>query len=268
MPVRPSNYAQLLARYERIAAQEGVAISRYRLPGRSIELVQLILTTDGLPRFSVALDAGTHGDEPAPVYATLQFLEEERWRRWDGLKMRVLPCVNPTGFDLGTRENDQGQDVNRTFKLANSPEALAVMVLAGLEPVDLWIDAHEDPVEEGFYCFSRLDPAWDQPLVAAVAKKGPIFAKPEVDEMQVRDGIVVFDAQRQLIWRRSRERRDTWGLSGHIAVQQITQRSVTLETPGVIELETRIEMQMAAYDCLLQLAAQRRRRPDRAIGEP
>ena len=197
LSLRPQTYAQLMPRYERVGDLPGVRIDRFQVPDRSHQLLGITLEAAAGPEFSVGLSAGAHGDEPAPVQATLQFLEEERWRAWPNVRMRILPCINPTGFDLRTRENDRGQDVNRTFKWGNSPESLAAMVLIGLERTDLWIDAHEDPVEDGFYCFSRLPGEWGPPLVAAVAEKGPIYPRPEVDEMTVRDGIVVFDAERQ-----------------------------------------------------------------------
>lgn len=251
---RPVKYAQLLARYERLATLPGVTISRFRIPDRSIELVGLTLVSQGPIKHTVGLSAGSHGDEPAPVHATLQFLEEERWRAWPNLEMRVLPCVNPTGFDLGTRENAKGQDVNRTFKLGNSPEALAALVLIGVEPTDLWIDAHEDPVEDGFYCFSRLPSAWDPRLVAAVAREGPIYPREEVDEMKVENGIVALNRARRLARQQRSRETDQWGLSTHVEAQ-ISPRSVTLETPGVIDLDTRVNMQLAAYTELLNLVS-------------
>ncbi|MDE2702123.1 MAG: M14 family metallocarboxypeptidase [Chloroflexi bacterium] len=254
--MRPQSYAQLMPRYEQLGTLPGVRIDRFRVPDRSHQILGISVGPAEGAEMSVGLSAGAHGDEPAPVQATLQFLEEERWRAWPNVKMRILPCLNPTGFDLRTRENDKGQDVNRTFKWGNSPESLAAMVLIGLERVDLWIDAHEDPVEDGFYCFSRLPEDWGPPLVAAVGAEGPIYPRPEVDEMTVREGIVQFDADRQSERRRRMRESGSWGLSGHIDAQ-ISDKSVTLETPGVIELETRIRMQLAAYSALLDLATKR-----------
>lgn len=254
--MRPKSYAQLMPRYEQLGLRPGVKIERFQVPDRSHQLLGFTLESAGGAEFTVGLSAGAHGDEPAPVHATLQFLEEERWRQWPNVKMKVLPCINPTGFDLGTRENDQGQDVNRTFKWGNSPESLATMVLIGLEPTDLWIDAHEDPVEDGFYCFSRLPQEWEPRLVAAVIAKGPIYPRPEVDEMTVLNGVVAHDSDRPHGWRRRMRSRNTWGLSGHIQAQ-ISERSVTLETPGVIDLDTRVEMQLAAYSELLNLVTGR-----------
>ena len=254
--LRPQTYAQLMPRYERLAELPGVEIDRFRIPGRSHQILGISVGPAEGADFSVGLSAGAHGDEPAPVQATLQFLEEERWRNWPNLRMRILPCLNPTGFDLGTRENDKGQDVNRTFKWGNSPESRVGIAMIGAEPLDLWIDAHEDPVEDGFYCFSRLPAEWGPPLVAAVAVEGPIYTRPEVDEMTVKEGIVQFDGDRRKERRRRMRESDSWGLSGHIDAQ-ISDKSVTLETPGVIELETRIRMQLAAYSALLDLATAR-----------
>ncbi len=252
---RAKNYAQLLPRYEALADQCGVEIIRHRLPERNLDLVRLVLRSVEDPAYTVGMYAGTHGDEPAPVHAVLQFLEEERWRKWPQIRFKVMPCVNPTGFDLGTRENVDGQDVNRTFKLGDSPESRVGMVMIGSDPLDMWIDAHEDPVEDGFYCFANIANAWSDVLVAAVGREGPIFAKPEVDEMPVDRGVVYRsdddeedDDEPEDYFRE----RSTWPLPFYV-MTNLPSPGVTLETPGVIDLEQRIRMQLAGFDALLDL---------------
>ena len=254
---RVTNYAALLARYEALEGPPGIAIHRHRLPERQLDLIRLELRSGNDPRYLVGLYSGTHGDEPAPVHAVLQFLEEQRWRNWPEIRFKVLPCVNPTGFDLGTRENVDGQDVNRTFKLGDSPESRLGLEMIGQERLDLWIDAHEDPVEDGFYCFTSMPNAWSDVLVAAVAREGPIFSKPEVDEMPVDRGVVhrsdddEDEETPEEIAEYMRDR-ENWPLPFYV-MTNLSDRGVTLETPGVIELETRIRMQLAGFDAMLGL---------------
>src|ERR1700730_1806318 len=55
---------------------------------------------------SVALSAGVHGDEPAGAWALLSIVR-------DGLldprfSYRMWPCLNPSGYQAGTRHNAEG----------------------------------------------------------------------------------------------------------------------------------------------------------------
>ncbi len=238
-----------------MAGEDGVRIVRHNLLERGLDLIRLELASKPDARFTVAMYSGTHGDEPAPVHAVLQFLEEGRWRAWPEIRFKMMPCVNPTGFDLGTRENIDGQDVNRTFKLGDSPESRVGIEMIGTEPLDLWIDAHEDPVEDGFYCFAQLPNAWSDALVAAVGRHGPIFSKPEVDEMPVTGGIVHRsddDEEEEEEDSDYFRNRTNWPLPYYVMIN-LADRGVTLETPGVIDLEPRIQMQLAGFKVLLDL---------------
>ena len=262
---RANNYSELLHRYGALAGADGVRLVRYNLLERGLDLVKLELASSDNPRYTVAMYSGTHGDEPAPVHAVLQFLEDGRWRAWPEVHFKVMPCVNPTGFDLGTRENVDGKDVNRTFKLGDSPESRVGIEMIGTEPLDMWIDAHEDPVEDGFYCFSQLPNAWSDALVDAVGQHGPIFAKPEVDEMPVSRGVVFRsededDADVPEDVSEYMRERENWPLPFYVMVN-LARLGVTLETPGVIDLEARIRMQLAGFDVLLDLLTGRLKTP-------
>ena len=256
------SYHELFQRYLALQGAPGVRLIRHNLLERGLDLVRLELASSPDPRFTVGIYAGTHGDEPAPVHAVLQFLEEERWRSWPQVRFKVMPCINPTGFDLGIRENADGQDVNRTFKLGDSPESRVGIEMLGSQPLDLWIDAHEDPVEDGFYCFSQLSNAWSDALVAEVGRHGPIFAKPEVDGLPVSGGVVhrSEDEEDSALAEEIEEwvrERTTWPLPFYVMLK-LARLGVTLETPGVIHLEARIRMQLAGYDILLDLLCGRR----------
>ena len=56
---------------------------------------------------------------------------------------------------------------------------------------DAFIDAHEDPEEDGFYVYAFLeDRAWHPEIVQAVARRGPVTGKSEVDETPVAAGLI------------------------------------------------------------------------------
>ncbi len=70
---------------------------------------------------NILLCAGIHGDEPAGIEALLFFLEQsiEQYRR--SFSFTIFPCLNPRGYEAGTRENNRGIDLNRNF-LSSNPE--------------------------------------------------------------------------------------------------------------------------------------------------
>lgn len=89
--------------------------------GRTDKLMRVVLGR-GAPR-RVLLSAGIHGDELAGVEALCEWLETRAYvkflERWD---ITMLPCINPWGYEYGTRENSSGQDLNREFKSSHPPQ--------------------------------------------------------------------------------------------------------------------------------------------------
>ncbi len=77
---------------------------------------------------NVCISAGVHGDEPAGVYALLNFLEHDVHDFLGDYRFLIFPCINPFGFEHGHRFNQEGLDTNREFKRGSScNEANAVM---------------------------------------------------------------------------------------------------------------------------------------------
>ena len=61
----------------------------------------------------VYISTGIHGDEPAGPLAARRLLQENEWPQ--EIDLRLLPCLNPSGFRLNRRENDEGTDLNRQY---------------------------------------------------------------------------------------------------------------------------------------------------------
>src|SRR3954467_11193321 len=72
------------------------------------------------PRLNLYISSGIHGDEPSGPLAILQLLEEDRWP--GGIQIWLSPCLNPNGFRLNTRENENGVDLNRDYRSRRTPE--------------------------------------------------------------------------------------------------------------------------------------------------
>jgi len=73
----------------------------------------------------VLLSAGIHGDEPAGVYALLDFLNGPILE-YSNLNFSVFPCLNPWGFEHDSRYNANGNDINRCFVRNNSHTAVTL----------------------------------------------------------------------------------------------------------------------------------------------
>ena len=110
------------------------------------------------PKFMIA--SGTHGYEPGSPNALCLFVSElvkghpALSAIRNNVELRIIPCVNPDGYDANTRTNANGVDINRNYNYnwtlhdegtqnyggpsaASEPETQAVQA---------WIDANTDAV--------------------------------------------------------------------------------------------------------------------------
>jgi hypothetical protein len=209
----------------------------------------------------VTLSAGVHGDEPAGVWALLSIVR-------DGLldprfAYRIWPCLNPSGFDAGTRVNAEGVDVNRSFGGGGrTPEARAVLTANRDRQFALTIDLHEDHEAEGFYTYETLLPPcaarYAPPVTQAVVEAG--FAlqtfhdtfelgPPGSEAAQTRaPGTVLVDAAAEAPF----YGRDL--PQGLVVVRGAAPCALTFETPRVRPREERVAMhRVAVVTALAQL---------------
>lgn len=108
------------------------------------------LVRDGAER-SVYLSAGMHGDEPAGPSALLELLQEgilDSEHSW-----YICPMLNPTGMEIGTRENKDGLDLNRDYLALRSKEIAGHVRWLKGKQFDFAISLHEDWESTGFYFY-------------------------------------------------------------------------------------------------------------------
>lgn len=64
----------------------------------------------------LVITSGFHGEEPAgPLTLAESFAEIAAYARERDVGLRVYPCINPSGFEVGTRYNRSGERPNNDF---------------------------------------------------------------------------------------------------------------------------------------------------------
>ena len=185
------------------------------------------------------LSAGMHGDEPAGPQALLALLEEDFFD--DRFHWLICPLLNPTGMARGTRENEEGVDLNRDYCLKNTEEVRAhVEWLERQEVPEAFLSLHEDWESSGFYFYEinlRGEGDWYARMMTAAAPYFP--AEPEA----LIDGHKVTE----LGWICHSEHPDLpegWPEAIFMAKRGCP-LSLTFETPSSAVLSTRVSCQQA-----------------------
>lgn len=204
------------------------------------------MTPEGLPAFfrqqpdasgrtrpRVYISAGIHGDEPASPLAAETLLRENIWP--EGVDLWLCPCLNPEGFDLNTRENPAGIDLNRDYLHTRSPEILAhIRWLATQPSFDLSLCLHEDWEACGFYVY-ELNPDGRPSLAEAIVKAAgavcPVDASETIEGWPASNGVL-----RPAIEPSSRK---DWPEAFHLITHK-TRLSYTLEAPSDFALQPRV----------------------------
>ena len=96
--------------------------------GYSIYTLEFGHRSEGAAKREILLTGGVHGDEPAGVEAVLRFLECHGEEYLDEFVFSVIPCVNPSGYELNTRANSRDQDINRSMSEEDVQEVVLVSV--------------------------------------------------------------------------------------------------------------------------------------------
>ena len=193
----------------------------------------------------IYLSAGIHGDEPAGPLAVRQLLQENKWP--GDLGLWLCPCLNPTGFALNRRDNDEGLDLNRQYLQPTARETIAHMAWLERQPsFDLCICLHEDWESQGFYVY-ELNPDNRPPLaetiINRVAEVCPIDRSEMIEGRPAQGGII-----RPSVDPRSRPQ---WPEAFFLLTRK-TRLSYTFEAPSDFSLSTRVAALMAGVRAAIE----------------
>jgi len=192
----------------------------------------------------IYISTGIHGDEPAGPLAMRQLLQENPWP--ENATLSLIPCLNPTGFRLNRRENDEGVDLNREYLNTKAPETLAHIDWLVRQPsFDFCLCLHEDWESDGFYVYELNPdncPSLADHVVAQVAEVCPIDLSEIIEGRPAQNGII-----RPSVDPRSRPQ---WPEAFYLLSNK-TRLSYTLEAPSDFPLPTRVASLVTAVRAAL-----------------
>ena len=193
----------------------------------------------------VYISAGIHGDEPAGPLAVCELLRQNTWPTQ--LEFCVVPCINPTGFQRGTRENYQNADLNRDYRQGVTEEVKAhIRWLSAEATFDLALLLHEDWESNGFYVYElnpNNQPSLAEAMIEATRLVCPIETATRVDEWDCKNGIISPKV--------NPEDRPQWAEAIYL-LKTRSRQNYTIESPSDFPMPTRIGALCAAVNAALK----------------
>jgi len=192
----------------------------------------------------IYISAGIHGDEPASPLAVLKLFQDNRWP--DHLNIWIVPCLNPQGFVLNRRENENGIDLNRDYRSLKTPLVRAHTAWLDARPrFTLSMSLHEDWESNGFYLYELnpdLQPSTADVVIRAVREVCPIDTSPIIEGRKAENGVICANPDLQ--------KRPDWPEAFYL-IHNRTRLSYTLEAPSDYLLPTRIHALAAGVQAVL-----------------
>ena len=165
------------------------------------------------------------------------------------MNLWIIPCLNPGGFRLNQRENEDGVDLNRDFRARQSN-----IIRSHVE----WLDQrprfafslclHEDWESNGFYLYELNPdflPSFADQMIEAVEKVCPVDFSPTIEGRNAHHGIICTNSDLP--------KRPDWPEAFYL-IHHKTRLTYTLEAPSDFLLPTRIHALVAAVQAALQQA--------------
>lgn len=221
-------------------------LNTYKTPKGEYPLIKIVLGK-GNPRRAL-ISAGIHGDEPGGVESICSFLEQNCFTPYKNeWEVTLLPCINPYGYEFGVRENYEGKDLNRLFKVDEPPLEVSFAQSFLNTSFDLTIELHEDNESSGYYLYQKgLDDKEDAlgfEILRSVESIMPINLNNEIDGSKAHKGIIEKDIDISNM--------DWWPMAFY-GLSKGARKVLTLETATQFDLETRIQAHLTAIQTALK----------------
>ena len=182
--------------------------------------------------------AGVHGDEIAGHFTIVELLKNPKKYLSPDINYSIFPVVNPTGFDLRKRFDDDSRDLNcldkRTLKSKNYKEIRAFYNSLKKESFDVFISFHEDLDQTKFYSYvfeKSKEPLYRE-IINSVKKTTPIWKTDKIYGNQSdQHGLIINEHDRSL--------------EDSLYCRNMAKASLATETPGKLPLSKRIKINLA-----------------------
>ncbi len=192
------------------------------------------------------ISAGIHGDEPAGVETILTFLEKKLFEKYlDSWELTLLPCINPSGLNLGTRENAAGIDLNRKFRDPAPPEEVRWVQNQFQSPFDLDLELHEDIDSPGYYLYQKENGSLSKLGRTILDQVSTIMSLNHLDEIEE------MPADEGLLARLSDPDEMEWWPMALYAFSMGCRKAFTAETATSFPMETRVAAHLKAIETAL-----------------
>jgi hypothetical protein len=189
----------------------------------------------------VYLSSGIHGDEPAGPLALLELMRAGFFSA--DIDWAICPALNPGGLAAGLRDNADGVDLNRDYRVQRSLEATAHAAWLASGPVpEMFLSLHEDWEASGFYLYEiNLGEDVPERAMGIIAAVSPWFSPetgPDIDGHAPREaGWIYHEAEADVP--------EGWPEAIYLAKLGCP-LSFTFETPSHARLAVRVDAQRAA----------------------
>jgi len=186
------SYSRLVARIKEACQRHGYEyqVLGYVGPSKQFELARVIITP---PKYknTVCIVCGVHGNEPAPIEAAVQSLEEGFAE--SSVRILLHAVLNPWGYVHDKRKNGFGYDLNRTRTLRLEPEQSLFFMSLLKEHVEFTLFMHEDWWSTKLYAFAFGDQysSLYSRILDAGGKYMPIHKGNTIDGVEARNGLVM-----------------------------------------------------------------------------
>ena len=219
----------------------------------SIEIITTYQTSAGnYPLIKIALGkgkplralitAGIHGDEPGGIESIFYYLRNKEYldyiNEWE---ITLLPCINPYGYEFGTRTNHQGKDLNRLFMVKNPPLEVIFAQSILNTGFNLIIDLHEDNESQGYYLYQNgLDKKYEKiglEIINSLDGIMPINLESEIAGSEAYQGVIGKNLEISSM--------DWWPMALY-GLSKGTKMCLTLETSSLFDMKIRIRAHLTA----------------------
>lgn len=246
MPIR--NFDNVVTRLKTSLNPVGEFKELGTIPGEGKEhpLIQVVIGKGNPHR--ILISGGIHGDEPAGVETICAFLENKLYKNFiKNWEFTLLPCINPTGFETGTRNNRDDIDLNRMFREAKVPREVEFVKSVLEQPYDLDLELHEDVDSPGYYLYQK-----DHGPVLSSLGRDILNEVAAIHPINPAEDIEGIEADRGLLSRLSEPDEMEWWPMAIYAFKQGCSRVFTLETSPALPMDIRVKAHLKAIQAALE----------------